>query len=69
MSGLKDAMDKLKKAAGRNRDKVAEGVDAAAEAAKEKTGGKYDEQIDKAAEKGKDILAEQDEERKDDRDR
>ncbi|ASU84840.1 antitoxin [Nocardiopsis gilva YIM 90087] len=68
MSGLKDAMDKLKKAASQNRDKVAKGVDTAAEAAKKKTGGKYDDKIDKAAEKGKDFVDEQAEKR-DDRDR
>ncbi|CAM4307616.1 hypothetical protein GCM10009799_18340 [Nocardiopsis rhodophaea] len=66
MSGLKDAMDKLKKAASKNRDKVDRGVDAAAEAAKKKTQGKYDDQIDTAAEKGKDFMEDQ---TRDDRDR
>ncbi|WP_017592382.1 antitoxin [Nocardiopsis potens] len=48
MSGIGDAFEKVKKAATENSEKVAEGVGKAAEYAKEKTGGKYDDKIDKA---------------------
>ncbi|RCV53813.1 antitoxin [Marinitenerispora sediminis] len=56
MAGLGEAFEKLKKAAGENREKVAEGIHRAAEAAKEKTGGKYDKHIDKASGAARDYL-------------
>jgi hypothetical protein len=48
MSGLGDALGKLKKAASENSEKVAEGVDRVAHLAKRRTGGKYDDHIDRA---------------------
>ncbi|GAB3492621.1 antitoxin [Nocardiopsis coralliicola] len=48
MPGIGDAFDKVKKAAAENSEKVADGVGKAAEFAKEKTGGKHDDKIDKA---------------------
>ncbi|MFC3521670.1 antitoxin [Streptomonospora nanhaiensis] len=42
------AFDKFKDAAGDHGDQVAKGVDKAEEFAKDRTGGKYDDQIDKA---------------------
>ncbi|GAA1105727.1 antitoxin [Nocardiopsis composta] len=48
MSGIGDAFEKVKKAAAENSEKVAEGIGKAAELAKEKTGGKHDDKIDKA---------------------
>ncbi|MFC4561259.1 antitoxin [Nocardiopsis mangrovi] len=59
MSGLGDAFDKLKKAASENSEKVAEGVDKAKQVAKEKTGGKYDDKIDKAGSAATDYLRKQ----------
>jgi MT0933-like antitoxin protein len=37
-------------------DKMGQGIDKAADVADDKTGGKYDEQIDAGAEKSKDAL-------------
>ncbi|MFC7328754.1 antitoxin [Marinactinospora rubrisoli] len=56
MAGLGEAFEKLKKAATENREKVQEGIHRAAEAAKDKTGGKYDKHIDKATGKARDYL-------------
>ncbi|MER7011089.1 antitoxin [Saccharopolyspora sp. NPDC000359] len=53
--GLGDFKDKMKDMARGHGDKVDKGVDAAAGKAKEKYG--HEEQVDKAAEKGKEYLA------------
>ena len=47
--------DKVKNLAGQHGDKVDEGLTKAGEMAKEKTGGKYDEQIDTAVDKARDF--------------
>ena len=52
--GMMDEMkDKAKDAAGKHRDKIDEGIDKAAQMAKEKTGGKHDDKIDEGVERGK----------------
>lgn len=43
-------MDKLKELIGKSPDKANQGVDKAASAADEKTGGKYSDKIDKGSE-------------------
>lgn len=53
---LGDITDKAKGLLEDNADKVDEGIDKAAELAKEKTGGQHDDKIDAAAEKLKDVL-------------
>ncbi|PSK82607.1 antitoxin protein of toxin-antitoxin system [Murinocardiopsis flavida] len=47
MGAFGDGFDKLKDAAKKNKDKVEQGLDKGAEFVKGKTGGKYDEQIDR----------------------
>ncbi|HLU97368.1 MAG TPA: antitoxin [Thermobifida alba] len=64
--GIKDTFDKAKKLAGKHSDKVEQGLDKGAEQAKQRTGGKYDEHIDKAGETAGDYVrkqGEQDQER------
>lgn len=53
---LGDITDKAKGLLEDNADKVDEGIDKAAELAKEKIGGDHGDQIDAAAEKLKDVL-------------
>lgn len=48
--------DKAKDLIGDNADKVTDGIDKAADFVDEKTGGKYTEQIDDAAEKVKGLI-------------
>ena len=52
---LGDIADKAKDLIGDNADKVEEGIDKVADLVDEKTGGKYTEQIDGAAEKLKGV--------------
>jgi hypothetical protein len=49
-------MDTLKGWVGGHKDQTKQGVDKAADIADEKTGGSHTEQIDSAAEKGKDAV-------------
>lgn len=49
MSGIGDAFEKVKKTATDHSEQTQKGVRKAAEAAKERTGGAYDEQIDKGS--------------------
>lgn len=51
MDKVNDLKDKATGMAGEHADKVKEGADKAAEFAKEKTGGKYDDKIDAGNEK------------------
>lgn len=53
---LGDITDKAKGLLEDNADKVDAGIDKAADLADEKTGGKYSDQIDTAADKLKDVL-------------
>lgn len=53
---LGDITDKAKNLISENADKVDEGIDKAADLVDDKTGGKYSDQIDTAAEKLKDVL-------------
>jgi len=55
---LGDITDKAKGLLEEHADKVDEGIDKAAELADDKTGGKYSDQIDTAADKLKDVLPE-----------
>lgn len=48
--------DKVKDLVAGNKDKAKEGIDKAADMADEKTEGKYSDQIDTGAEKGKEIV-------------
>ncbi|TQN32372.1 antitoxin protein of toxin-antitoxin system [Haloactinospora alba] len=54
--------DKAKQAASENSNRIAEGVRKAAETAKQKTGGKYDDKIDKAKRTAEGYLPKQDDE-------
>jgi hypothetical protein len=54
--GLMGFMDTLKGWVGGHKDQTKQGVDKAADVAEEKTGGSHTEQIDSAAEKGKDAI-------------
>ncbi|MGW7533544.1 antitoxin [Amycolatopsis sp. NPDC054798] len=51
MSFFDQAKDKVQEFAGKNPDKVSQGVDKAAEFADEKTGGKHGDQIRQGADK------------------
>ncbi|WP_408648584.1 antitoxin [Streptomonospora mangrovi] len=53
------AFDKFKDAAGDHGDQVAKGVDKAEEFAKDRTGGKYDDKIDKAGDSATEYLRRQ----------
>ena len=53
---LGDITDKAKGLISEHADKVDDGIDKAADLVDEKTGGKYSDKIDTAAEKLKDIL-------------
>ncbi|MEW6474241.1 MAG: antitoxin [Actinomycetota bacterium] len=54
MMGTMDNMkNKAKEAAGQHGDKVDQGLDKAAEKAKERSGGKHDDKIDRGVERGK----------------
>ena len=57
---MSDFLDQAKKLASEHSELVDEGLDKAADMAKEKTGGKYDEQIDAGEEKVEDFLGVQD---------
>ncbi|TDQ48746.1 antitoxin [Actinorugispora endophytica] len=59
MGKLGDAFDKAKRLAGEHSDKAEKGIDKAAEMAKKKTGGKYDEHIDKAGDSAGEYLRNQ----------
>lgn len=52
----KGMFDKAKDAVADNKDQVSGGIDKAADLADDKTGGKYSDQIDQAAEKAKDAV-------------
>ena len=54
--GLDDFADKAKDLAAEHGDKVKEGIDKAAEAADDKTGGKYSDHINQGADKAKDVI-------------
>ena len=56
MGILDDAKKKLTDAVDEHGDKVADGIDKAAEFADDKTGGKYADKIADGAEKAKDAL-------------
>ena len=56
MGFLDDAKDKLTEAVDKHGDKVAGGIDKAAEALDDKTGGKHADKIATGAEKAKDAL-------------
>lgn len=49
-------LDKAKDLAGEHGDKIGEGLDKAADLINEKTGGKFEGQIDAGVEKAKDLL-------------
>jgi hypothetical protein len=49
-------MDEMKEKARENRDKIEEGMDKAAEKAKEKAGDEHSGKVDSALQKGKDAL-------------
>ena len=50
-------IDKIKGLVGGNADKAEQAIDKAADVADSKTGGKYSDHIDTAAEKAKDTVA------------
>jgi len=54
--GIGDFIDKAKDIAAENEEAVQAGIDKAADMADEKTGGKYSDQIDQAAEAAKDYV-------------
>ena len=54
--GLRDWFNKGKKAAAENKDAVSEGVDKAGDFVDDKTGGKYEEHVDKGQEAAKDYI-------------
>ena len=56
MGFLDNAKDKLTKAVDQHGDKIAQGIDKAAQLANEKTGGKHADKIDKATGKARDAL-------------
>ena len=56
MGFLDDAKDKLGDLVDEHGDKVADGLDKAAEFAEDKTGGKFDSQIEAGVDKAKDAL-------------
>ena len=56
MGFLDDAKDKLGDLVDEHGDKVADGLDKAAEFAEDKTGGKFDSQIETGVDKAKDAL-------------
>jgi hypothetical protein len=60
--GIGDFVDKAKDLASEHEEEVKEGIDKAADMADEKTGGKYSDQIDTGAEKGKEFVEGLDEE-------
>ena len=57
--GFGDMVDKAKDAVGANKEAVKGGIDKAADAADEATGGKATDHIETGAEKAKDIVDEQ----------
>ena len=56
LDDAKDMVDKAKDAAGEHAETVKGGIDKAADVASDKTGGKYDEHIDKGADTAKDFV-------------
>lgn len=56
MDDAKGMVDKAKDAAAGQKDSVKGGIDKAADVASDKTGGKYDEHIDKGADTAKDYV-------------
>ncbi len=57
MSFLDDAKKKLTKAVGQHGDKISQGIDKAAAAANQRTGGKHGDKIGKASLKAKQAMA------------
>ena len=57
--GFGDMIDKAKDLVGGNKEAVKGGIDKAADAADEATGGKASDHIDTGAEKAKDIVDDQ----------
>ena len=55
-AGLREAKDQLSKAVDQHGDKIAKGVDAAADALDKKTGGKHGDKIAKGSRQAKDAL-------------
>jgi hypothetical protein len=55
--GLEDIVDKAKNLVTGHKDQAEQGIDKAADLAKDKVG--HDEQVDAAAQKAKDVLGEQ----------
>jgi hypothetical protein len=62
---MSEFMDDAKKLASEHQDAADEGLDKAAEFADEKSGGKYDSQIEGAENKAEDYLGVQDQDTKD----
>ena len=62
---MSEFMDDAKKLASEHQDVADEGLDKAAEFAGEKSGGKYDSQIEGAENKAEDYLGVQDQDTKD----
>jgi len=62
---MSEFMDEAKKLASEHSDLADQGLDKAAEAAGEKTGGKYDSQIQAGEEKVEDYLGVQDQDNQD----
>ena len=56
MDDAKDMLDKAQDAAAGQADNIKGGIDKAADIASDKTGGKYDEHIDKGADAAKDYV-------------
>jgi hypothetical protein len=54
--GLRDWLNKGKKAAAENKDAVKDGVDKAGDFVDEKTGGQHAEHVDKGQEAAKDFI-------------
>jgi hypothetical protein len=54
-------LDKAKSLIGGNKDKVGEGIDKAADVAKDKVGEAHGDTVDTAAEKAKDVVEDLDE--------
>lgn len=61
---MSEFMDDAKKLAGEHQDVADEGLDKAAQFADEKSGGKYDSQIEGAENKAEDYLGVQDQDAK-----
>jgi hypothetical protein len=62
---MSEFMDNAKKLAGEHQDAADEGFDKAADFASEKSGGKYDSQVEGGERKAEDFLGVQDQDAKD----